>query len=147
MQQQKIEDVICFTVPLMVPSVNHYKEPCKYIGKSGYLRTGFRLSKETRAFYDAVAIFAQNRTVSPQTPAERKKAKYTVDVNVWFGPKTRADADNLGKALCDSLVRCGMIHSDANVVSFNVTTHKDDRDNPANPRTEFLVTRMEEQRG
>ena len=63
-------------------------------------------------------------------------------VLVWYGPKQRGDADNQGKALLDSLVKCGMIHSDANVVNFNITVCKDERDDPRNPRVEFQVERL-----
>lgn len=140
--QDVIEDVICFTVPLRVPSVNHLWEPIMYTGKDGYAHRGRKLGKEALAFYAAVSIFARGRTVAPETVKERRKAEYAVQVDVWYGPKQRGDADNQGKALLDSLVKCGMIHSDANVVNFNITVHKDERDDPQNPRVQFLVQRL-----
>lgn len=137
-----IEDVICFSVPLRVPSVNHLWETISYTGRDGYRHSGRKLSKEAKAFYEAVQIFAQGRTVAPLTDAERRKAKYVVRVNVWYGPKQRGDADNQGKALLDSLVKCGMIHSDANVIQFDITVNKEERDDPQNPRVQFLVERL-----
>lgn len=137
-----IEDAICFTVPLRVPSVNHLWETTMYTGKDGFGHRGRKLSKEAVAFYEGVSIFARRRTVAPATDAERRKAKYAVKVNVWYGPKQRGDADNQGKALLDSLVKCGMIHSDANVVNFNITVYKDERGDPRNPRIEFQVERL-----
>lgn len=137
-----IEHKVRFTVPLRCPSVNHIYEPIVYTGKDGYAHRGRKLSKEVKAFYGAVAILAQHRTVAPETDAERRKVKYAVQVDVWYGPKQRGDADNQGKALLDSLVKCGMIHSDANVVNFNITVYKDERDDPRNPRVQFTVERL-----
>jgi hypothetical protein len=73
-----IESCVSFTVPLIPPSGNHYKKPCKYIGRDGFLHLGFKLTKETKAYYDAVAIFARGRTVAPYTDAERRKVRYAV---------------------------------------------------------------------
>jgi Holliday junction resolvase RusA-like endonuclease len=137
-----IEQVVTFTVPLTPPSVNHHTKPCKYIGKDGFLHTGRKLTGEAKAFKDAVAIFARRRTVAPATPAERRKVKYKVLVDVYLGPNQRLDADNCGKLLCDSLAYAGVIHSDAFVGDFRVRPHKDDRQNP---RSEFFVSRMEKE--
>ena len=121
--------------------MNHHTRPCKYIGKDGYLHTGRTLTAEAKAYTDAVIIFARGRTVAPATAKERKKVRYRVHVDVYLGVKQRLDADNCGKLLCDSLQKAGVIHSDAFVGDFRVRPHKDDR---ANPRTEFFVTRIEE---
>lgn len=137
---REIEDIVCFTVPLTPPSVNHYKRPCKYIGKDGNLHSGFKLTKEAKAFKAAVAIFARGRTVDPMTERERRNVRYRVEVHVYLGLRQRLDADNCGKLLCDGLQDAGVIHSDAFVGNFSVTPHKDQRDNP---RTEFIVSRME----
>jgi Holliday junction resolvase RusA-like endonuclease len=142
--QAKIEDVICFTVPLLVPTANHYRDPVRFIGRNGYLRLGFKLTKEAKAYQEAVAIFAHGRTVSPATAAERRKARYTVQMDVYLGPRQRLDSDNALKVGIDSLVRCGVLHSDANVYESRAIIHKDERNNPENPRTQYLVTRMEQ---
>ena len=141
LSNQIIEEVVTFTVPhLTPPSVNHYKKPTKYIGKDGNLHNGYKLTGEAKAYKDAVAIFARGRTVAPLTNSERRKVKYRVEVHVYLGPRQRLDADNCGKLLCDALENAGVIHSDAFVEDFRVRPHKDERDNP---RTEFVVSRME----
>ena len=143
--QAEIEDVICFTVPYLIPpSGNHYKKPCKYIGKDGFLHLGFKTTKETKAYYDAVALFSRGRTVAPQTDAERRRVRYTVEVDVFLGERQRGDADNFLKCGIDALVNAGMIHSDANVYQSLARVHKDSRHDP---HTTYLVTRMEEMNG
>jgi Holliday junction resolvase RusA-like endonuclease len=136
-----IENVVCFTVPLTPPSVNHHTRPCKYIGKDGYLHTGRTLTGEAKAYKDAVCIFSRGRTVAPATQTERRKVRYRVVVDVYLGRNQRLDADNCGKLLCDSLQKAGVIHSDAFIEDFRVRPHKDERENP---RSEFFVTRMED---
>jgi Holliday junction resolvase RusA-like endonuclease len=141
--QPPTEDVIYFTVPYLVPpSGNHYKRPCKYIGRDGGLHLGFKPTKEAKAYYDAVAIFAQGRTVTPEASAERKRVRYGVRIDVYLGERQRGDFDNFWKCGLDALVNCGMIHSDAAVDGEHskCVVHKDERENP---RTTYLVTRME----
>jgi Holliday junction resolvase RusA-like endonuclease len=135
---------IQFTVPLLVPSTNHYKRPCKYIGKDGCLHLGFKLTKDAKAYRDAVAIFARGQTVAPPTDTERRKVKYTVQMDVYLSQGQRLDSDNALKVGLDSLVWCGVIHSDANVYESRAIIHKDERDNPENPRTTYLVIRLED---
>jgi Holliday junction resolvase RusA-like endonuclease len=141
--QALIEDVICFTVPYLIPpSGNHYKNPCKYMGRDGGLHLGFKTTKEAKAYYDAVAIFAQGRSVTPETPAERKRVHYTVRIDVYLGERQRGDFDNFWKCGLDALVHCGVIHSDAAVdgETSKCVVHKDERHDP---RTTYLVSRME----
>jgi len=140
--QAQSEDVICFTVPLLVPTANHYKRPCKYIGRDGGLHLGFKLTKEAKAYRDAVAIFAAGRTISPGTDAERRRVRYTVQMDVYLGPGQRLDSDNALKVGIDSLVWCGILHSDASVYESKAIIHKEERDNPENPRTQYIVTRL-----
>jgi Holliday junction resolvase RusA-like endonuclease len=138
---QDPEIVVAFTVPhLTPPSVNHYTETCYYKGKDGNAHRGKKLTPEANAFKAAVAIFARGRTVAPIKNSERRKVQYAVVVDVYLGPNQRLDADNGGKLLLDGLEDAGVIHSDAYVEDFRVRPHKDDRENP---RTEFLVTRLE----
>lgn len=137
-----IEEVVAFTVPgLTPPSVNHYKEPCSYRGKDGLRHKGMRVTPEAKAFKAAVAIFARGRTVAPATDKERRNVKYAVQIDVYLGVGQRGDADNFNKIAVDSLVDCGVIHSDAFMRSCLVTVHKEDR---LNPRTEYCVARERE---
>jgi Holliday junction resolvase RusA-like endonuclease len=133
---------IAFTVPLVAPSGNHYKKPTKYVGRDGSLHLGFKLTKETKAYYEAVAIFARGRTLAPATDAERRKVRYEVQLDIYFGPKMRGDEDNFLKVSTDALVRCGLLHSDNNCHTVP-HIHRDERDDPRNPRTEYIVTRLE----
>ena len=134
-----IEDVVSFTVPYLIPvSGNHYKVPCVYRGQDGQRHRGMKVTPEARAYRAAVAVFARGRTVAP-LDALRKQTHYDVKMTVVLGPGQRGDEDNYHKVGLDSLVIAGVIHSDAfahcvcNVV-------RDDRDNP---RTEYVVTRLE----
>ena len=71
------------------------KRPCKYIGRDGGLHLGFKLTKQAKAYYDAVAIFARGETVAPATDAERKRSQYGVTIDVFLPPKARSfDFDN-----------------------------------------------------
>lgn len=143
MMQAETEDVICFTVPYLIPpSGNHYKRPCKYTGRDGFRHMGFKLTKDAKAYYAATAIFAQGRTVAPRSDGERRKARYGVRIDVYLPRKAHGDFDNFWKAGLDALVHCGAIHSDAAVDGEHskCVVHRDERDNP---RTTYLITRME----
>ena len=142
-QSSQIEDVVCFTVPYLTPpSGNHYKKPTMYTGRDGYAHRGFKVTPEAKAYKDAVAIFARGRTVAPATKKERDQVRYRIGVHVVLGPRGRLDCDNSAKVAVDALQAAGVIHSDAKVLECVLTIDRDDRQNP---RTEFFVTRMEEE--
>lgn len=131
------EVLVAFTVPgLTPPTVNHYKNPTIRHTREGYPYRSFAITAETKAFRQAVAIFSQGRSVSPETAADLRRVKYHVRVDVYLGKRQRMDADNAGKTALDSLQWAGIIHSDAYVSNCELNIHKEDR---ANPRTEFLV--------
>jgi Holliday junction resolvase RusA-like endonuclease len=135
------EQVVTFTVPgLTPPSVNHFKVPCTYKDKFGHRRKGMKLTDEAKAYKWAVAIFARGRTVAPATPKERDKVRYRVEMTVVLGPNVRLDSDNGAKVAFDGLQAAGVIHSDAFISQQTVNVVKNDR---ANPRTEFVVERLE----
>lgn len=133
--------VVKFTVPLLPPSVNHYWRVTMYTGRDGFGHRGRKLTPEAKAWKEAVAIFARGQSVMPPTDRERRRCQYRVEVHVFYGPRDRGDADNFGKALLDGLTACGMIHSDTHV-DFRVVPHKDQRDDPRNPRTEYQIERL-----
>jgi Holliday junction resolvase RusA-like endonuclease len=136
-----IGNTVSFTVPyLCPPSVNHYKKSCYYKGKDGQAHKGMKRTPAANAFRDAVAIFAQGRTVSPETDAERRKVRYAVEITIVLGPRMRLDADNGNKVALDALESAGVIHSDAFVSTSKSNIVKNDRQNP---RTIFVVTRLE----
>lgn len=138
-----IEKTVAFVVwHLNPPSTNHLYQPTMYTGRDGFAHRGRKLTKETKAYYDAVAIFARGRTVAPATPKERKKVRYGVRIDVYLPVGGRGDFDNFWKAGCDGLVKAGVIHSDAAVDGeySKCVVHRDDRENP---RTEYQITRLE----
>jgi Holliday junction resolvase RusA-like endonuclease len=135
------EKQVIFEVPLFPPSVNHRTKDCFYKGRDGSVHRGKKLTPEVKAFEFAVAIFARNRTVIPELPSQRRNAKYRVEIHVYYGPKMRGDADNFSKAVLDSIVKCGVIHSDTHV-DFHIVPHKDERSDPRNPRTVYTVERL-----
>jgi Holliday junction resolvase RusA-like endonuclease len=137
----EIEQLIVFTVPhLTPPSTNHYKHPTWRHQRDGTPYLSFAVTKEAKAYRQAVALFARGRSVAPLTNSERNKTKYAVQVDVYLGRNQRLDADNAGKVALDSLQWAGVIHSDAYVTQCQLNIHKDERDRP---RTEFTVERLE----
>jgi Holliday junction resolvase RusA-like endonuclease len=134
------EKLIVFTVPYLTPpSVNHYTQTCYYTGKDGFAHIGKKLTPAARAYKEAVALFARGRSVAPYTDKERRKAKYRVEVHIYLGRNQRLDADNGSKLALDALVYAGVIHSDT-FVDTRLVPHKDERENP---RTEYIVERLE----
>ena len=140
---QPEQKCLVFTVPWLSPSVNHYWQPTMYTDRCGYTRRGRKLSKEARAWKDAVAIFARGQTVAPESERERKKTRYRVKIDVYFGPGNRGDGDNFAKGCLDGLENAGVIHSDAAIETCEITVHRDERSNPDNPRTQFTVERIQ----
>jgi len=141
--QAEIENAVSFTVPYLIPpTANHYKRPCKYIGRDGGLHLGFKVTKTAKAYYDATAIFARGRTVAPVTDAERRAVRYAVRIDVYLPPKARGDFDNFWKCGLDAIVHCGVIHNDSAVdgEQSRCVVHRDERDNP---RTTYLIERLE----
>lgn len=139
----EVEQLVVFTVPYLVPpSGNHYKRPTRYVGKDESLHLGFKLTKEAKAYYDAVAIFARGRTVAPQANIDRKRTSYAVRIDVFLPPRARGDFDNFFKCGLDALVKCGVIHSDAAVDGerSRCVVHKYQR---GDPHTTYMVERLE----
>jgi len=135
------EKLVEFTVPYLTPpSTNHYTKPCMYTGKDGFSHRGKKLTKEAKAYKDAVAIFARGCTVAPITDVERRRVQYRVEVRVYLGHKQRLDSDNSLKVAIDALVYAGVLHSDAYVTESKAVIVKNERHDP---RTHFIVERME----
>jgi Holliday junction resolvase RusA-like endonuclease len=111
------------TIPLEPPSVNHYKKPV-------YLRGGrlsYAVTKEAKAFLDAVCIFARGQALEAEA--------YEVEYTVYQGKGSRGDVDNYSKCILDGLVQACVITSDAAVTDL----HQHKRRDWANPRTEIVV--------
>jgi Holliday junction resolvase RusA-like endonuclease len=96
-----------FRVPLLPPSVNHYKKPN---GKRGYYVTA-----EAKAFIDAVAMLA---------PRDVRYGTARLAVTVSFGIREKrilsGDVDNLAKVSLDALRHCSLIEDDRYIVRLNL---------------------------
>lgn len=116
-----------FTVPLLPPSVNHYKNPRR---GGGWYR-----SPEACTYVDAVAIFARN------AGCERITGNYfVIDLTFYLGPKRNRgqnDLDNYSKVALDALVRCGVIKNDARV--FDLHLHKRFAETHREEKTEYSI--------
>lgn len=128
---------------LTPPSVNHYKEPCRYRDKAtGAMRKGMRLTDEAKAYRDAVCLFARGSTLIPEgaTTYQLTKVRYEAEITIYLGPRERLDADNGNKLVLDSLQRARVIHSDARVRACRSIIVDDQR---ANPRTHIRIWRVQ----
>jgi len=88
----QVSEKLTFTVPLVPPSLNHYK-------------TRFRngntvVTKEARAFKAAVATYARGEYVRGKS--------FHVALRVVLPPKARGDVDNFPKLVLDGLADAGV---------------------------------------
>lgn len=107
------------SIPLIPPSVNHYKLP-KRGGK------GFYVSKEAKAFQAAVASL---------TTGSIKKDWYYITITIFLGFNQKGDADNFNKVILDGLVKARIITTDARVKNCNTFVERD----ALNPSTEITI--------
>lgn len=108
-----------FTVPLVPPSVNHYK-----------MRTNRGVTfvgKEAKAFKQAVAIFSRGQQLEAEA--------YEVSAVFYLGHGQRGDLDNLLKCTLDGLAESRVIRTDAAVMRLTAEKSRDKE----NPRTEITV--------
>lgn len=111
--------MISFTVPLVPPSVNHYKMRT---------RKGVTfVSKEAKEFKRQVGICARGQSVSAE--------KYQVTIRIYLGHKGKGDIDNFLKCALDGIAEAGVIHSDAAITHLIAEKYRDRK----NPRTEITV--------
>ena len=116
-------------IPLIPPSGNHYKIPTSRLRNDG--RRIFKLTPETKAWFDAIAIFAQGKTIGGD--------RHRVEFCVYLGKGQRGDIDNFCKTLLDGLVRARVLQTDDSVVEMHVYKERD----PDRPRTQILITEVE----
>jgi Holliday junction resolvase RusA-like endonuclease len=121
-----------FSVPLIPPSVNHYKMPRK--------QGGFFITKEAQAFIDAVCMIG--RTAAPRLPIPGKFYAVTITVYVSRKKFLRGDSDNMEKLLFDALTKSGLITDDR-----YVTRHQHNRlpvELASQERTAYTISGREE---
>ncbi len=133
-----------FSVPLIPPSVNHYKQP--------KARGGYYITAEAKAFIDAVPVFARPAApkswpwwgVDPKT-AHGKPARLFYEVELTFHihrPRYLAgDSDNLEKVAFDALTTCGAI-TDDRYVKYH-SNRAVPVESPADQRTEYALRIVE----
>jgi len=110
---------VSFTVPLVPPSVNHYKMRT---------RKGVTfVSKEAIAFKEAVAVYGRGLHVEAEA--------YQVTAHIYLGLGQRGDLDNFLKCALDGLTAANVIRSDAAVTKIIAEKFRDRE----NPRTEFTI--------
>ena len=85
---------LCFTVPLVPPSTNHYKNKNRQTGR-------WYVTKEWESFKGAVAIFARGKRVTVK--------QYEVDLMIYLGKGRRGDGDNFVKVCFDALQSAGVV--------------------------------------
>lgn len=116
---------ISFTVPLVPPSVNHYRIRTAQKGRFGQA-ISFE-SGEAKAYKKAVVTFARGLKVEAEA--------YEVKLKIFLGKKGKGDVDNFAKIPLDGLVAAGVIHSDAAIILLTIEKFRD----WAEPRTEITV--------
>lgn len=122
-------NAVDLTIPLIPPSANHYKIPTRRELADG--RRIFTYTPETRAWFDAVAVFTRGRTVAGE--------EHAVYYRVYLGYRQRGDIDNFLKVLLDALVRARLLLTDNSVTEIHGWKDRDVK----NPRTEITVSRIE----
>lgn len=117
-----------FEIPLIPPSVNHYKQP-------GRIRGTWYITKEAQAFIDAVCMIGRN--AARVLPIIGKF--YYVEVTVYVSEKKflRGDSDNMEKVLFDALTKAGLIKDDR-----YITRHTNNRVPVALAQEERTVYRI-----
>lgn len=90
---------IQFDVPLLPPSVNHYKKPGRQPG--AWFKT-----PEALAFIEAVCIFSRREAV------EGKLFHVSITFHIPRREFLRWDLDNFSKVACDALKAAGVIPDD-----------------------------------
>jgi len=113
-------------IPLVPPSVNHYKQPN---GRGGYYVT-----KEAQAFIDAVYLVTRHAPVYPIAGEF-----YEIRLTVYVSRKKflRGDSDNMEKVAFDALTNAHLIKDDR-----YITRHTHNRfpvETADQERTEYVI--------
>ena len=100
-----------FSVPLVPPSVNHYKQP------NG--QRGFFITREAKAFIDAACAFG--KSAAPVIPHAGRYFEITITVFLRRALFHREDVDNYSKVALDSISKyAGIITDDRYVTRFAI---------------------------
>jgi Holliday junction resolvase RusA-like endonuclease len=121
-------DSMTITVPLIPPSVNHYKMRTR--------RGVTFVSDEAKAYKLAVYYHSLRSSTDPLKRFD--SGNLSVEVTVYQGKGDKGDVDNYAKCVLDGLVEAGVIHSDAAITDLILRKRRDRE----NPRTEITVTAL-----
>ena len=114
-----------FSVPMLPPSVNHYKQ----MRRGG----GMYLTKQATAFADQTFLLSRGIMITGNF--------YEIDLTFYLGPKRQKlsshDLDNFIKVAIDALARAHVITNDGRVLDLHV--HKRFCSTERDERTEFSV--------
>jgi Holliday junction resolvase RusA-like endonuclease len=123
-----VSDSVHITVPIVPPSVNHYKMRT---------RKGVTFVTEDAKTYKKAVYYHSLRS---STDPERRfdGGNLSVEVVVYQGKGDKGDVDNYAKCVLDGLVEAGVIHSDAAITDLILRKRRDRE----NPRTEITVTAL-----
>lgn len=111
-------------VPVIPPSVNHYKT--FVMNRQG--RGRYIVSKAFKGFKWAVAAINAGRQM-------RDSKAYCVSVVVFLGKNQRGDAANFEKGIGDGLQDAGVFSNDSRIKRYHIEVARDWQ----NPRTEILI--------
>lgn len=126
---------LSFSVPLLPPSVNHYKR-----AKKG---GGWFSGPEAVAFKDAVAILGRGYVVegwpAPWRLGKGERVYYAAEITLYIRESKflRVDAENFCKVAVDSLTHAALITDDRYIIDERV--RKFPVTNSLDERTHYLV--------
>lgn len=113
-------DKIYISIPAVPPSVNNYVR---------HTRTGIHYKTPEANNFSARVALAAGEHRNAQLEAE------SVTMTITLPPKAKGDIDNFPKVVLDSLVRYGVIRSDATIMRLLVAKCRGDE-----PQTEVWIS-------
>ena len=121
-----------FSIPLIPPSVNHYKRP----RLNQDLTRGFYKTAEAQAFIDAVCMLSGRQPIAGEY--------FSVEMEFYLHSSDflRCDVDNFSKVCCDALTDAGLIPDDRYITDLTLTKRRA-RD-AQDVRTVYLVRGREQ---
>lgn len=123
---------LSLTIGIEPPTVNMYVR---------HTRSGRHYKTDAAETWDAETYFAASKAANCWTRdgscncREVVGKAHEVTYKVYQGAKKKGDVDNYAKCILDSLVKAGVLISDASVVAMHAYKFRDRE----NPRTEITV--------
>lgn len=121
-----------FSVPLIPPSVNHYKRPRLMQD----LTRGYYVTAEAKAFIDAVCVLSGRQLVPGLY------YQVSIEFHIPAGEFNRCDVDNFSKVSCDALTAAGLITDDRYISDLHLA--KRPVKDPWDARTVYQISGREQ---